>query len=156
MATRYYDGSGVHIDSEGIRVGDDWYPLQALTYVWHRRTGRIRHGGYMLASRGGAVGLVVALIVMGALAARRVDLGSGSERTMLVAGGILAVIVLGGFAAFAIEWLLELVDRTHQFSHGRHEIWVRVDGADQMIYATSDLTRFGQVYRALQRAIENG
>ena len=51
---------------------------------------------------------------------------------------------------------LAVVDRTHQFSHGRHEIWVRVDGVDQMIYATSDLTRFGQVYRALQRAIENG
>jgi hypothetical protein len=155
MATTYYDDHAVRVDSAGIRVDEAWYPLGALTYVWHRRTGRIRYSGYLLVSRGGAVALVVALIVVGATAARRVDL-SGNQQIMLIAGGILAVIVLGGVVAFAIEWLLQVVDRTHDRGNGRNEIWVRVYGADQMIYSTSDLTRFGQVYRALQRAIENG
>ena len=155
MATMYYDDNAVRIDSSGIRVGDVWYPLEALTYVWHRRTGRILDGGWVLVSRGTAVALVVALIVVGARAARRIDL-SGDQKVMLVAGGILAIIVLGGIAAFAVEWLLELVDRTHDRRHGRNEMWVRVDGVDRLIYSTTDTTRFGQVYRALQRAIENG
>jgi hypothetical protein len=155
MATTYYDERGVRVDSAGIRVGEAWYPLHALTYVWHRRTGRILHGGYMLATRGGAVALVVALIVAGAIGARQVDLGGG-QKTMLIAGGVLAVIVLGGVAAFAVEWLLQFVDRTHDHGRGQHEIWARANGTDQLIYSTTDATRFGQVYRALQRAIENG
>jgi hypothetical protein len=105
-------------------------------------------------SRLAAVALVVGLIVAGANAARRVNLG-GDQKVMLIAGSILALIVLGGLLALAIEWLLQVVDRTYDRGQGRNEIWVRVDGVDQMIYATSDHTRFGQVYRALQRAIEN-
>jgi hypothetical protein len=155
MTTTYYRDDAVHISSGGVRVGEAWYPLHSMTYVWHRRTGKLRHGAYMIASRTAAVGLIVALLVAGGVAARNINL-SGDQKTMLVAGGVIAIVVLGGVAAFGIEGLLELVDRTHQHGRGLHEIWVRAGSQDTMIYSTTDVTRFGQIYRALQRAIENG
>ena len=154
MATTYYRDDAVHISSGGVRVGDDWYPLRTLTYVWHRRTGKLRHGVYMTVSRTVAVGLVVAILVGGGILARKVNL-SGDQKTMLIAGGIIAVVLIGGLAAFGIEGLLTLVDRTNERARGVHEIWVRSGDQEIMIYATTDSTRFGQIYRALQRAIEN-
>ena len=53
MATTYYRDHVVHISSEGVRVDDAWYPLDTLTYIWHRRSGRLVQGAYMLATRGG-------------------------------------------------------------------------------------------------------
>jgi hypothetical protein len=138
-----------------VRAGERYYPLPALRYVWHRRTGRLRHGGYMLVTRGGAVLVLIGLLVAAGFAARRVDI-SPDRRTMAIAGGILAVVVLGGIAAFSVEFLLDLVDRTHDHGKGRHELWVRSGEGDEMIYSTTDATKFGQVYRALQRAIERG
>jgi len=155
MATTYYRDGAVHISSGGVRVGESWYPLPSLTYVWHKRTGKLRHGAYMITTRVAALGLIVGLLVAGGIAARNVKL-SGDQKTMLIAGGILAVVVLGGLAAFGVEGLLELVDRTHEHGRGQHEIWVRHGDQETMIYATTDSMRFGQIYRALQRAIENG
>jgi hypothetical protein len=153
MTTTFYRDDSVHINSTAIRVGDEWYPLSSLRYVWHRRTGRLRRGGYMLLTRGAAVALVVGLLVGGGIAARRIDF---TGKTMVIAGGILALIVVGGIAAFAVEYVLELVDRTHEHGRGIHEIWVRGDHGDFLLYSTSDSIRFGQIYRALQRAIEAG
>ena len=155
MSATYYHDDAVHITSGGVQVAGAWYPLSTLTYVWHRRTGRLRHGAYMIASRTAAIGVVVALLVGGGMAARNIKL-SGDQKTMLIAGGILAVILIGGLAAFGIEGLLELVDRTHAHGRGVHEIWIRCGDEETMIYSTTDSTRFGQIYRALQRAIENG
>ena len=155
MSTTYYHDDAVHITSGGVQVGGARYPLSAITYVWHRRTGRLRHGVYMVASRTAALGVVVALLVGGGIAARNINL-SGDQKTMLIAGGILAVVLIGGIAAFGVEGMLELVDRTHEHGRGLHEIWVRCGDEETMIYSTTDSTRFGQIYRALQRAIENG
>ncbi|MFG2036703.1 DUF6232 family protein [Dactylosporangium sp. NPDC048998] len=153
MATTYYRDNVVHISSGGVRVNDSWYPLETLTYIWHERTGRLRHGAYMLATRGGAVLLVIGLLVAAGMAARRIDFG-GEQRTMYIAGGILAVIVLGGIVAFSLEGLLDLLDRAHDHGKGVHEIWVRTREQDMMIYSTTDSPKFGQIYRALQRAVE--
>lgn len=155
MATTYYRDDAVHVSSGGVRVGEDWYPLRTLTYVWHRRTGKLRHGAYMAISRTAAVGLILAIIVGGGILARRVDL-SGDQKTMLIAGGVLGVVLIGGLAAFGIEGVLQLLDRSNERNRGVHEIWVRSGDQEMMIYATTDSTRFGQIYRALQRAIEHG
>jgi len=155
MSTTYYHDDAVHITSGGVQVGGAWYPLSTLTYVWHRRTGRLRHGAYMVASRTAALGAVVALLVGGGFAARNIKL-SGDQKTLLIAGGLIAVLLIGGIAAVGVEGMLELVDRTHEHGRGLHEIWVRCGDEETMIYSTTDSTRFGQIYRALQRAIEHG
>jgi hypothetical protein len=35
-----------------------------------------------------------------------------------------------------------------------NEIWVRYAGEDQLLLRTSNALRFGQIYRAVQRAVE--
>src|SRR4051794_37676931 len=151
--TTYYRDNVVHISSGGVRVAETWYPLDSLTYIWHERTGRLRHGAYMLGTRGGAILLVIGLLIAAGTAARRLDFG-GERRTMYIAGGILAVVLIGGVAAFCLEFLLDLLDRAHDHGKGVHEIWVRTTGGDAMIYSTTDSPKFGQIYRALQRAVE--
>ncbi|WP_432835932.1 DUF6232 family protein [Dactylosporangium sp. CA-092794] len=153
MATTYYRDNVVHISSGGVRVAEAWYPLETLAYVWHERTGRLRHALYMIGTRGGAVLLVLGLLAAAGVAARRIDFG-GEQRTMYIAGGILAVVVVGGIAAFCVEGLLDLLDRAHDHGKGVHEIWVRTREGDSMIYSTTDAPKFGQIYRALQRAVE--
>ncbi|MEV6931890.1 DUF6232 family protein [Dactylosporangium sp. NPDC051485] len=153
MAITYYRDNAVHVSSGGVRIDDVWYPLDTLTYIWHQRTGRLRHGLYMIGTRGGAVLLVLGLLVAAGMAARRIDFG-GEQRTMYIAGSILAVVVIGGIVAFALEGLLDLLDRAHDHGKGVHEIWVRTRGGDSMIYSTTDAPKFGQIYRALQRAVE--
>ncbi|MET7392556.1 DUF6232 family protein [Dactylosporangium sp. NPDC005572] len=153
MATTYYRDNVVHVSSGGVQVDTAWYPLDSLDYVWHRRTGRLRHGLYMLFTRGGAVVVVIGLLVGAGLFARRIDF-TGEERTMYIAGGILGVIVIGGIVAFSVEGLLDLLDRAHDHGKGVHEIWVRMAGGEFMIYSTTDAPKFGQIYRALQRAVE--
>jgi len=153
MSTTFYRDNVVHISSGGVRVDDAWYPLATLTYIWHRRTGRLQHGVYMIATRGAAVLVVLGLLAVAGLMARRIDFG-GEQKTMFIAGGILGVIVVGGIVAFSVEGLLELLDRAHDHGKGLHEIWVRTADGDTMIYSTTDAPKFGQIYRALQRAVE--
>jgi hypothetical protein len=153
MTTTYYRDDTVHIDSAAIRVNGHSFPLSTLAYVWHRRTGRLRRGGYMLFSRGLALVVVVGLLVFAGMAARKIDF---SGDTMVLAGAILGGVVVLGVAAFAVEFLLEAVDRTHEHGRGVHEIWVRSGGREFMLYSTTDSVRFGHIYRALQRALEAG
>ena len=49
-----------------------------------------------------------------------------------------------------LGWL----DRSYDRGSGVTELWVRHRGADLMLLRTSDAHRFGQIYRALQRAVE--
>jgi hypothetical protein len=152
MTRTYYRDDVVQINSTAIQVDGQWFALSTLTYVWHRRTGRLRRGGYMLLSRGAAVALVVGLLVAAGIAARNVNFEGG---TMVVAGAILGGLVVLGIAAFGVEFLLEAVDRTHEQGRGHHEIWAQAGGQNFMLYSTTDSVRFAQIYRALERALEN-
>lgn len=148
----YYRDESLHITTSAVTVGDRQYPLRALELVWHRRTSRLRRGGYMVATRGGLVMILVALLVGVAVAVQRVSLRGADP--MMLAGGVLAVIVVGAVAAFAVEGVLGLVDRTHEHGRGVHEIWARTAHGDLLIFQSTDSLRFGQAYRALQRAID--
>jgi hypothetical protein len=154
MAVTYYHDSVVHISSGGVRADGVWYPLQTVTYVWHRRTGRLRHGSYMLVTRVGAIALIIALLVAGGVAARQVNL-SGSQRITLIVVGVLVIAVVGTIAGMGVEGLLRVIDRSNERTRGQHEIWIRTADLETMIYTTSDRTAFGKVYRALGRAMEN-
>ncbi len=154
MAVTYYHDHAVYISSGGVRADGVWYPLDTVTYVWHRRTGRLRHGSYMLVTRLGAVGLVIALLVAGGIAARQVSL-SGSQRITLIVVGVLVIALIGTIAGMGVEGLLRAIDRSNERTRGQHEIWIRTADLETMIYTTSDRTAFGKVYRALGRAMEN-
>lgn len=151
MVTYYRDGA-LQISASELTVDDRRYPLASLEYVWHRRTGALRRRGYMLLSRGGLLVLAIVVLLAAGAAVLRVDVRDTDPR--LLGGVALVVIALGAAAAFGVDWVLDLIDRTHEHGKGVHEIWARVEGRDILLFATTDALRFGKVYRSLRRAIE--
>jgi hypothetical protein len=90
----------------------------------------------------GALGIGVALVVHAGVA----------TTIALIGGGIL----VGLAAAPLADVLLERVDRSYDRGSHRLEIWGRVRGRDVLLLRTDNAQRFGQIYRALQRALEGG
>jgi xanthosine utilization system XapX-like protein len=145
----YYRDPEVLVTSAGVRAGGRAYRLGELIRVWHRRgrhtwtavAGRGVLGLAMLAPIGaGAVGIAVALALH----------GSAATTIALVGGGILL-----GFATVPLaDVLLDRVDRSYDRGSRRLEIWGRTRHGDVLLLATRDAQRFGQVYRALQRALD--
>ncbi|MBF9135554.1 hypothetical protein I0C86_42705 [Plantactinospora sp. S1510] len=147
--TIYYDDRAVRITSELIRVEGRAYPLTEVGRVWHvrgdRSWGALAGRGALLAALGGP--LVAAVI--GILIAVRL------HTSVTVTIAIVGVSVLIGLAAAPVaDYLLEHVDRS--YSRGAHqlEIWAQWRGTPVRLLATGDALRFGQIYRALERAVE--
>jgi Family of unknown function (DUF6232) len=148
MATFYRDAD-VLVTSSGVRMGGRAYRLDEVQQVWHRR-GRRTWGA---AAGRGALGLaMLAPIVVGALGIAVALLVHANAATTiaLIGGGVL----VGLAAAPLADVLLERVDRSYDRGSRCLEIWGRVRGHDVLLLRTDNAQRFGQVYRALQRALE--
>jgi Family of unknown function (DUF6232) len=65
----------------------------------------------------------------------------------LVVGLVFTLTPLSEFPLMALE-------RSYDRGSAVHEIWVQCHGADVLLLRTNDALRFGQIYRALQRALE--
>jgi len=149
--TTYYKDRDVLITTTLVRIGGHQWALDDLAQVWHRRgkrmwgkvAGRGALGVAMLIPVG--VGTIAVLL---ALALRT----SAGMTVVLVGGGILVGLVAVPLA----DVLLERVDRSYDRGSHNLEIWARVRGADVLLLATDNRQRFGQIYRALQRALEGG
>jgi hypothetical protein len=130
-------------------MGGRAYRLGDFVQVWHTR-GRRSWG--RLVGRG-ALGLAIlapiAVGAIGILIALAIDASAGTT-IALIGGGIL----IGLGAAPLADVLLEFVDRSHDRGSRDLEIWGRVRGADVLLLRTNNAQRFGQIYRALQRALE--
>jgi predicted nucleic acid-binding protein len=155
VATCYYADKQIRITSAELWVDGVCYRLAELTYVWHHRGGvraltrKATYGGLMLL--GGAVGLVLFWIASTAFKIRewgRTDLAMA-----------LAIVVVGFGTGAALTWplwelLLSGIDNLHMHGLRTHEIWAQRRGEEVLLLRTSDALRFGQIYRALQRALE--
>ncbi|MEQ4302522.1 DUF6232 family protein [Plantactinospora sp. B6F1] len=147
--TTYYDDRTIRITSEAIRVDGRAYPLVEIARVWHvrgaRSWGTLANRGALLA---GLAGPLVAA-ALGILIAVRLH----TSPTATIA--IVGVSVLVGLAAAPIaDYLLEHVDRSYARGAHRLEIWAQCRGVPVRLLSTADALRFGQVYRALERAVE--
>lgn len=147
----YYKDPDVLVTSTGVRMGGRAYRLGDFVQVWHSR-GR-RSWGRVVGR--GALGIAILTpIVIGAigiLIALAIDASTGTT-IALIGGGVL----IGLAAAPLADVLLEFVDRSYDCGSRDLEIWGRVRGADVLLLRTSNAQRFGQIYRALQRALEGG
>jgi len=147
--TTYYRDPDVLITSDGIRMNGRDYRHHELEQVWHRR-GRRSWG--TIAGRG-ALGLAILLpVLIGALGiAVALLLDASTAVTVALAGGG----VLVGLAALPLaDFLLEHVDRSYDRGSRTLEIWGRTPAGPVLLLRTGDATRFGRIYRALQRALE--
>jgi hypothetical protein len=148
----YYRDDTVEITSRAIQVDNRLYRLGELAMVYYRDGGRGPAGRRVLRSR---IALVLAppLLVVAALTLVLL--------TILMDAGLVTKLLLfmvAGMLALAVLPLLDLtlggIERTYDRGTRVHEIWARWRGTEVMLVRTADRTRFGRIYRALQRAIE--
>jgi Family of unknown function (DUF6232) len=147
----YYRDADVLVTSTGVRMGGRDYRLGEFAQVWHKR-GRRSWGA--VAGRGAlglAIGIPVLIGALGVLLAVLID--ARLSTTLALAGG---GVLIGMAAAPLADVLLEAVDRSYDRGSRSLEIWGRVRGADVLLLRTDNAQRFGQIYRALQRALEGG
>ena len=147
----YYRDADVLVTSTGVRMGGRDYRLGEFAQVWHKR-GRRSWG--TVAGRGAlalAIGIPVLIGALGVLLAVLID--ARLSTTLALAGG---GVLIGMAAAPLADVLLEAVDRSYDRGSRSLEIWGRVRGADVLLLRTDNAQRFGQIYRALQRALEGG
>ncbi len=145
----YYRDRQVSVTSDAVRVDDRAYRLAELSRLWHRRG---RRSWTSLAGRG-ALGMAMlgplVAAVIGIVVAVRID-ASTSTTIALVGGAVLVGLAAGPLA----DILLERMDRSYARGSRRLEIWAEVRGRAVLLLVTEDALRFGQIYRALQRAVE--
>ncbi|GAB3153571.1 hypothetical protein GCM10027290_46580 [Micromonospora sonneratiae] len=146
----YYDDRTVRVTSEAIRVQGRSYPLRGLARVWHQRG---RRSWRALAGRG-ALGAALIGPVVAAVIGLVIALGIDASLTVTIT--LVGIACLIGLAAGPIaDLLLERLDRS--YARGAHdlEIWADFQGRTVLLLHTRDALRFGQIYRALQRALES-
>ncbi|MFI5931446.1 DUF6232 family protein [Actinoplanes sp. NPDC051494] len=146
----YYRDPDVLVTSDGIRMGGRDYRLDDLARVWHTRG---RRQWSSVAGRGALAVAMIMPLVVGAIAVSiAVLLDASSVTTIALAGGGILV----GLAAVPLaDVLLEVVDRSYDRGSHRLEIWADVRGAGVLLLSTRNRQRFGQIYRALQRALDH-
>nr|MDT0663083.1 DUF6232 family protein [Micromonospora sp. DSM 115978] len=153
--TLYYRDDTVQVTSESIRAGGHAIPVAELTYVWHARGRPTARDRSRLLGRGVLIFLLsipplVAVVCVVSLAYAAEDRGE-----WVLAATILAVFAVGALALTPfLELPLGWLDRSYDRGAAVHELWVQRHGQEIMLLRTSDQLRFGQIYRAVQRAVE--
>ncbi|WFE38780.1 DUF6232 family protein [Micromonospora sp. WMMD998] len=145
----YYDDRSVRVTSTALRVDDRSYPLAELTTVWHRRGGR---SWRVLAGRG-AIGAALAGPLVAALLG--VALAVWLHRSLTVTIAVVGASALVGLAVGPLaDVLFEHLDRSYVRGSRELEMWATWQGRQVRLLHTRDALRFGQIYRAVQRAME--
>jgi hypothetical protein len=147
--TTYYRDPEVWITSSGVHMNGQDLPLAALRQVWHRRGPR---SWSAVAGRG-----MLALAILAPLAVGGLGIAIGlllhapaPITAALVGGGILI-----GLATVPVaDLILDRIDRSYDRGSHPLEIWARTPRGAVLLLSTRDKARFGRVYRALQRAVE--
>ncbi|MER6593413.1 DUF6232 family protein [Micromonospora purpureochromogenes] len=154
--TLYYRDDTVQVTSESIRAGGHAIRIADVTYVWHAR------GATTLAVRGRVLGRgvlvlllslppLVALVCVVSLAWSAQDRGNWKLALVILAGCAVGALALTPFLELPLSWL----DRSYERGNRVHELWVQHHGQEVMLVRTPDALRFGQIYRAVQRAVEH-
>ncbi|PTA46747.1 DUF6232 family protein [Micromonospora sp. RP3T] len=147
--TTFYDDRSVRVTSTALRVDEQSYPLAELTMVWHRRGDR---SWRVLAGRG-AIGAALAGPLVAALLG--IALAVWLHRSLTVTIAIVGASVLVGLAVGPLaDVLFEHLDRSYVRGSRELEMWATWRGRPVRLLHTRDALRFGQIYRAVQRAME--
>jgi hypothetical protein len=146
----YYRDKSVQITSETIRVSGRDYPLRELVRVWHTRGSR----SWRAVAGRGALGVAIIGPLVAAALGILVALQLRASVTVTIA--IVGASCLVGLAVGPVaDFVLEHMDRSYARGSRQLAIWASWRGQSVMLLETSDALRFGQIYRALQRALES-
>ncbi|GAA3727285.1 hypothetical protein GCM10022225_05720 [Plantactinospora mayteni] len=153
--TLYYRDDTVRVTSETIHVNGRSVPVAEVSYVWHARgRGTARTRG-RLAGRGVLIFLLsipplVAVVCVLSLAYSAQDRGEWRLAAIILAVCVVGALALIPFLEVPLYWL----DRSYERGAKVQELWVQYRGEEVILLRSSDALRFGQIYRAIQRAIE--
>lgn len=153
----YYRDRHVVVTSEALLIDNVRIPLSRLEYVWHRE-GQTEVRVRMRIAQRGVIGfaLVVAVLLglIGVLYLLATIVGQAATagRVLLPLAGVVALI---GFAGPILEIALQRMDNSTDQGHQVYEICALIDGTERRLMRIADAHRFGKIYRALQRALED-
>jgi hypothetical protein len=146
----YYDDRSVQVTSTAVRVDGRTFPLAEISVVWHRQGSR---SWRVLAGRG-AIG--AALAGPAAAAVLGVALAIWLRPSPVVMLAVVGASVLVGLGVGPLaDVLFEHLDRSYDRGSRELEMWARWRGQPVRLLRSGDALRFGQIYRAVQRAMEN-
>ncbi|MEV6690522.1 DUF6232 family protein [Micromonospora sp. NPDC051196] len=145
----YYDDKSVQVTSTAVTVNGDAYPLAEISEVWHHQGSR---SWRVLAGRGALGAAMIGPLVAAVLG---IALAVWLDGSTTVTVAIVGVSILIGLAAGPIaDQLFEYFDRSYARGSRPREVWIRWRGHPVRLLRTPDALRFGQIYRAVQRAME--
>lgn len=154
--TLYYRDEVIQVTSVAIQTAEHRIPIGELTYVWHARgPGSARSRAHLL-GRGVLIFLfsippLVAIVCVVSLAYAAQDRGDWTLAALIIAACVIGGLALMPFLEIPLGWL----DRSYDTGGAKvHELWVQYSGREVLLLSTSDGLRFGQIYRAVQRAVE--
>lgn len=155
MVTLYYRDDTVQVTSESLRAGGHMIPIAELTYVWHARGPASARDRSRRLGRGVLIFLLsipplLAIVCVVSLVYAARDSGEWIVAGTVVAVGAVGALALTPFLELPLGWL----DRSYDRGVRAQELWVQYRGQQVMLLRTSDALRFGQIYRAVQRAVE--
>ncbi|MCW6006735.1 hypothetical protein K1W54_19420 [Micromonospora sp. CPCC 205371] len=141
----YYRDDGICITSSAVWVRGTRYRLCDVDRTW--RTGRLNIGRRVTGAGAVLAGVVVARIAV-------------TQVGWLTAGGVLVLLaaavglgrLLVGLAGGAMA--LQALEDLRRYSHWQ-ELWASVAGRPVRLLGTEDAIRYGQVRRALIRALDD-
>ncbi|ROT32641.1 hypothetical protein EF879_13260 [Micromonospora sp. HM5-17] len=153
--TLYYRDDTVRVTSESIQANGHVVPVAEVTYVWHTRGPGTARTRSRLLGRGVLIFLfsippLVAVICVLSLAYSAHDRGQWQLAVLILAACAVGAFALTPFLELPLSWL----DRSYEKGVRVQELWVQYDGREVMLVRTADALRFGQIYRAVQRAVE--
>ncbi len=93
---------------------------------------------------------LVAVVCVLSLAWSAQDRGEWKLALIILAAFVVIGLALTPFLEVPLGWL----DRSYERGNRVHELWVQHHGRETMLVRTPDALRFGQIYRAVQRAVE--
>jgi hypothetical protein len=152
----YYRDPEITVTNTAIEIGTRIFRIADLQYVWHQRgrpTWRTTTRGLsrliliaVLTAPIVAIGVVVANVVL----ADRDAFTRAGAAVGVIALGVIALMLLSP----VIEFPMMALERSYDRGTAVREIWVRWRDQDLMVLRTTDASRFGRIYRAIQRAVE--
>ncbi|WP_328339364.1 DUF6232 family protein [Micromonospora sp. NBC_00421] len=146
----YYDDRSVQVTSAAIRVDGRAFPLAEIGLVWHRRGSR---SWRVLAGRGAIGAALAGPLVAAALG---IAVAVWLHRSPTVTLAVVGASVLVGLAVGPIaDFLFNHLDRSYDRGSRQRELWIRWRDRPVLLLRTGDAQRFGQIYRAVQRAVEH-
>jgi hypothetical protein len=151
--TTYYRDNAVYVGTDGFQVEDQAYRLADLELVWHRRGPRGAPGVALIAGRFLLIFAILGGIAAAGVSMRDIDI-TGYDSTTVLVGAVAGVILAATVGLFLVEGVITVIERSYEKGGVEHQIWARHSNMDILVFATRDKLRFGKIYRALQRAIE--